>query len=205
MTDLLQILSMAARVENRRYPGIEGGEEDTAVYVSDFDGSYLTHVGMEEKLSFLSKFEITKELRSASGDPDTTAAMGFSPKNQRWFGWSHRGIASFGIGSEVNPGDCAYRASDREAFLKEVVAFWDVEGHEATTGEFVVPDEGDFEGTEGVEASWVYGDQVKNEKLRGSVSSIFTPFPDTWGRGSWTAATLEDAKEMARDYARGVS
>ena len=30
-------------------------------------------------------------------------------------------------------------------------------------------------------------------------------YPDTYGRGEWTADTLEDAKQMACDYVDGVS
>ena len=30
-------------------------------------------------------------------------------------------------------------------------------------------------------------------------------FPDTWGKGEWIAETLEDAKQMAIDFANGVS
>lgn len=35
------------------------------------------------------------------------ASIGFSPQKQQWYGWSHRGIAGFGVGSKVNAGDCA--------------------------------------------------------------------------------------------------
>ncbi len=32
-------------------------------------------------------------------------SMGFSEKDQKWYGWSHRALAGFGIGSRVKKGD----------------------------------------------------------------------------------------------------
>ena len=33
--------------------------------------------------------------------------IGFNDQEQRWYGWSHRAMASFGIGDVVEEGDCA--------------------------------------------------------------------------------------------------
>jgi len=33
----------------------------------------------------------------------------------------------------------------------------------------------------------------------------FTPYPEKYGRGEWTAETLADAKQMAIDFNKGVS
>ena len=35
-------------------------------------------------------------------------SIGFSEKEQKWYGWSHRAIYGFGIGSKVKKGDCGY-------------------------------------------------------------------------------------------------
>lgn len=32
-------------------------------------------------------------------------AIGYSPSKQKWYGWSHRAVAGFGVGSRVRPGD----------------------------------------------------------------------------------------------------
>lgn len=77
-----------------------------------------------EKADFWEKHGIVKKIHS----------IGFSEKEQKWYGWSHRAIYGFGIGSKVKKGDCAY----------------------------------------------------------------------TEERGEWTAKTLEDAKQMAMDFAKGV-
>lgn len=68
-----------------------------------------------------------------------TCSIGFSYKQRRWYGWSHRAIANFGRGSRVRRGEVGY-----------------------------LP------------------------KSKG-------------GRGTWTAKTLDDAKQMAIDFARAVS
>ena len=35
-------------------------------------------------------------------------------------------------------------------------------------------------------------------------SGVFAPYPDDFGRGEWTAATMADARQMAGDFAEGV-
>ena len=39
---------------------------------------------------------------------------GYSPRDQKYYGWSHRGIYGFGIGSKVKKGDLAYIPSIME-------------------------------------------------------------------------------------------
>lgn len=34
-------------------------------------------------------------------------SIGFSEKEQKWYGWSHRAIYGFGVGHVVEDGDCA--------------------------------------------------------------------------------------------------
>jgi hypothetical protein len=34
---------------------------------------------------------------------------------------------------------------------------------------------------------------------------MFSEYPEKWGKGEWTAKTIEDAKQMAIDFARSVS
>lgn len=67
-------------------------------------------------------------------------------------------------------------------------------------------DEETGEEIKGVFASWVYSESTPNEQLRGQfVNGRFTPFPEVFGRGEWKAETLEDAKQMAKDFAEDVS
>jgi len=127
-------------------------------------------------------------------------SIGFCESEQKWYGWSHRAIYGFGIGSEVKQGDCGYHPTDKEDFLLDEVRFWSEEYHLNVSGEHVIED-----GLGGVRVSWTYSDTVPNKKIRGSISGVFNPYPDTWGKGEWKAATPEDAKQMAIDFANGVS
>jgi hypothetical protein len=76
-------------------------------------------------------------LNSLQGTPENskTVSVGYSPKERKWYGWSHRAKYGFGVGSTVKKGDIAYK-----------------------------------------------------EK-----------------KGEWTAKTLEDAKQMAIDFAENIS
>ena len=161
-------------------------------YFSKLDGSYLTFVGLEADLKYLLRLGITYRVRSG---------LGFNPKEQKWYGWSHRAIYGFGVGSECKKGDCGYKPFDKQDFLEDCVRFWEDEKYhvETTAKEFV-----DHDGANGVLVSYTYNDKVKNEKLRGSMSSVFTQYPDEFGKGEWTAKTLDDAKQMAIDFADGV-
>lgn len=95
-------------------------------YFSKFDDSYIIHVGREDNIKFLADHNITEQL---------THGVGFSPTENKWYGWSHRAIYGFEIGSTCNKGD----------------AHWTPE------------------------------------------------------RKSWTAKTMNDAKQMAIDFNEGVS
>ena len=60
-------------------------------------------------------------------DPDTltnyseggAACLGFSPKTQKWYGWSHRAVYGFKIGDIVEAGDCTASSGYTEEFIKE--------------------------------------------------------------------------------------
>jgi len=90
------------------------------VYKSKFDGSYMTHKGMEDKLQFLADREITKDL---------THGIGFSPKDDKWYGWSHRAIFGFKVGSTCKKGDCHYRAANEKDEIEAAIRFWSSDNH----------------------------------------------------------------------------
>ena len=131
----------------------------------------------------------------------SVCSIGFNEREQKWYGWSHRAIYGFGIGSECKKGDCHYQPTDKEDFIEDCVRFWDDENHVKTTGKEVR----DENGLDCVYVSWEYDNIVKNKKLRGTVSGSFMYYPDNFGKGEWTAKTLEDAKQMAIDFAEDVS
>ena len=161
-------------------------------YFSKYDGSYITQVGMEDRIKFLAEREITEEL---------THGVGFSPKDGKWYGWSHRAIYGFEIGSTCKKGDCHYKGSDELEQRSAAIGFWDETDHLATWVEQnTMPLE---DGSQGLLVQWIYNDTVYNESLHGKVGGA------TWrmdlGRGEWTAKTMGDAKQMAIDFNNGVS
>ena len=186
------------------------------VYLSKFDDSYITHVGMENDISYLAQREIIEEL---------THGVGFSPKDGKWYGWSHRAIYGFEIGSTCKEGDCHYQPRNKDDFLTETVNFWDCEYYDNIYGKHTEKELIEYEYTEdedngklsvakeihtgkfnkGVEVTWAYNNTVPNVSLRGTQGSNFSPYPDTWGRGEWVAKTMEDAKKMAQEFNEGVS
>ena len=171
-------------------------DDDGMVYVSKFDSSYITRVGMEKGVIHLAKYEITEEL---------THGVGFSPTHGKWYGWSHRAIFGFAIGSTCGKGDCHFVPSSKEEFNAKQLEFWSSDYHEKTWCEEGNGKTEDHLGVRGVFINWVYNDKVPNVKLRGTKSSNFYPYPEKFGRGEWTAMTMEDAKQMAMDFNEGVS
>ena len=130
-------------------------------------------------------------------------SIGFCEKEQKWYGWSHRAIYGFGVGSVVKRGDCAYEAPTAEAFGQQMLDFFcgdDDDYINATHRPSV-----DADGSRGVMIEATYSDKVPNEKLRGTRYSLFRPYPETFGRGEWVAETMDDAKQMAIDFAESVS
>ena len=122
--------------------------------------------------------------------------IGFCEKEQKWYGWSHRAMFGFGIGSEVTEGDAGFKSSNIGEFIKNCLHFWEDKGHEYTRH---------VEVDDYIEIVWKYNNTVPNKKLRGTLGSTRVEIPKVWGRGSWKAKTLEDAKQMAIDFAEGVS
>ncbi len=89
--------------------------EQSEIYQSKFDDSYIAHVGLEDNIKYLAKLEITDEL---------THGVGFSPKDGKWYGWSHRAIYGFKIGSECKKGDCHHVAATPEDLIDDYASFY---------------------------------------------------------------------------------
>ena len=50
---------------------------------------------------------------------DSVCSIGFCKREQKWYGWSHRAIFGFGLGSEVKEGDCCASSGYTEEYLAE--------------------------------------------------------------------------------------
>ena len=90
----------------------------------------------------------------------------------------------------------------QEALFKEDMLRWhsNSEYHEKIVAYFHTED-----GVKGVNVSWRYNDKAPNKSLHHTIGRAFEPFPKKWGRGEWVAKTMDDARQMAIDFAEGVS
>lgn len=130
-------------------------------------------------------------------------SIGFCEAEQKWYGWSHRAICGFGVGSTVQKGDCAYVPSDMEDARQNAIRFWTEESHLNVQAAEAV----DEDGRVYFDVRWTYPDDaelVPNEKLHGTTGGFRHYPPKQFGRGEWTALTLDDARQMAVDFAEGV-
>lgn len=197
---LQTFIDSIARIERSERPGI-----DADVYVSKIDGSYLTHVGLEDDLKFFLKKGITQQIQSSFKGKETSN-IGFNPTEEKWYGWSHRAIYGFGVGSTCKKGDCGYRASNKEDYRLECLNFWGDSEYSVNDAKAIFgqgEDKGEL--LDGVIITYTYNDKVPNKKLRGTLYEHFSPFPEEFGKGEWIATTLEEAKQMAIDFAESVS
>lgn len=138
-----------------------------------------------------------------------TCCIGFCENEMKWYGWSHRAIFGFGIGSKVSKGDCAYNPANKDDFAQSVKDFWvDGSWRECETPDILSKTELTSleldvvrDGEEGVllETKTVFIGANRN-----LTSAHFEPYPKTFGKGEWVAETLADAKQMAIDFAGDV-
>jgi hypothetical protein len=73
----------------------------------EMDAVYNTHgvyVGDRETADFLAEKGILPEAKRTDS---SVCSVGFSQKDQKWYGWSHRALFGFGVGDTVKDGDCA--------------------------------------------------------------------------------------------------
>lgn len=159
------------------------------------DGHYIGNLETADRLC--RQLDITPEL---AGPEDNVCSIGWSVAEQKWYGWSHRAIHGFEVGSQVKRGDCAYEPEDKEEFRLNCIRFWDDASHDQTVAHETTRD-----GQLGVYTEWRYADSVPNKELHGRISGVFTPYPEEFGRGEWAAETLEDAKRAAIAFAASVS
>ena len=142
-------------------------------------------------------------------------SLGFSEKEQKWYGWSHRAIYGFGIGSKTTKGDCSYVADTPQGLIDQHAEFFaDIsqecaDRHRAecavlTDGSGIV-----------INHSGITIQAVAEEHLDDLLTGNDVPTTEELigqgievrkcGRGEWTATTLEEAKHMAEDFAKSVA
>ena len=181
--------------------------EGTREYRSKYDDSYITLVGMEDNINYLADREITERL---------THGVGFSPKDKKWYGWSHRAIYGFEVGSTCKKGDCHYTASTPEELIDDRAEFFSSISKECadqTRAECQILE--DRSGirilTTPIKMQVAHSAEELIDGIEGQIDlpeeNVFEDslYEIECGKGEWTAKTMEDAKQMAVDFNEGVS
>lgn len=179
--------------------GVEGGMELKSAYTPE--GHYIGSSRWAYRLTV--KMGIKPEIRQilnnmdANGGRGYPCSIGFCERAQVWYGWSYRAISSFGIGHRVKKGDVGYVP----ATMDELYADCLKEGH---APEDILRDPLGVGVT--IRHHMVACDE---DPVTGAVEVTGQAAPEyqhvDLGRGEWTAETLEDCKQMAIDFAEGVS
>jgi len=171
-------------VEKDEIWGMKGQDDDTPISAAYTpSGDYL---GDPEFAKTLAKKGITQFEKT---EPDhCVCTIGFNPEEEKWYGWSHRAMYGFGVGSKVKLGDCGYSPRNADEFIAQLSTWYSKkDGYE------ILKDQEDPD----------HKQQGKGAVVRGKRSTHFEPYPQ-WGGGAWTAKTIDDAKQMAIDFAKSV-
>lgn len=174
---------------------------------SIIDGGYIGLQDIAEELAL--KGIIAERI----SDDRNVCSIGFSEQEQKWYGWSHRSMAGFTIGSEVTNKCLGYKPESKEVYLKRLLdRYKDNEDYKNVTVEFGernIVKYGEKETynriEQGVRVIYEYSKPSFHRPERPSRNDMFYPFPDEWGKGEWVAKSLDDAKEMAIDFAECVA
>lgn len=159
----------------------------TSIYSKPFEVVEYTNLNGDYVGDYdTAKMLMDKGIEPMLASPDhSVCSIGFCPEESKWYGWSHRAMNSFGIGSEVKFGDIAYGAPDVNMHCKSVELFYsDMSGDTQ-----VVP-----LSSNSIKVTTKYGD------LTSERTETFHK-----GKGEWMAESLDDAKHMATQFAESVS
>jgi hypothetical protein len=74
------------------------------------------YVGDIANALYLAKRDILPEL---SHPDNNVCSIGWCEREEKWYGWSHRAIYGFGIGSMIKEGDCGAESGWIDEYLKE--------------------------------------------------------------------------------------
>lgn len=125
-------------------------------------------------------------------NPNPIANIGFSKTENLWYGWSHRAIYGFGINSKVDINNVGFVPSNREEDIAHRVRMYNDEPYAiGRLGELY-------------EDYFTIIIKYKNVDEEETVEELYRN-PKNYGKGKWTAKTMEDAKQMAIDFANAIN
>ena len=109
-------------VRSEVIPAGESGSDQPMIMKSAYtpDGHYIGNSKMAHLLC--AKRGIKPEPRepdctNANGDCGQDCSIGLCANEQKWYGWSHRAIHGFGVGDEIEAGDCCSSSGWTEEYL----------------------------------------------------------------------------------------
>lgn len=88
------------------------GVQTISVY--NKDNKYVGN--LEDFKTLVKKYGITK---FETYNNNNVCSIGFNEKENRWYGWSHRAIHSFGVGDEVKEHDLTNTSGYIDSYIKE--------------------------------------------------------------------------------------
>jgi len=187
-----------------------GGEDISYKTAYNFNGDYIGSSRRAHNLCV--KRGIKPELSSPTHN---VCSIGFSEVEQKWYGWSHRAIYGFGVGSSVVKGDIAYVPSTHDEMWESLRGMFEatpVEEREEGKcyfdpcirnlniskpgGQLVIQFEREMQQYE----TAADGEEIPTTTSWESLEEVYE-----LGKGEWTAETLTDAKQMAVDFAESIS
>lgn len=143
--------------------------------------------------------------------------IGFSATEQVWYGWHWERVKAFGVGSIMASDIPGYQPSRRADFIAKILDKYksrsDIhnlhfEFHDlgidiqydlnTDASDRPISAEARNELKAFTEETGIQPEDIINAKHQ----MWFAQYPKTWGRGEWIAETLDDAKQMALDYAK---
>lgn len=179
------------------------GMQGTPIVVSRNTLCYIGHAASERCVRHIANLVLDKGFTDFNStfknDKDHPVANhAWCEAEQKWYGWSHRAMYGFGIGSTCKMGDAHFVPSTLEDAAQDMLQFWGADDyHKDPTVEITDTH---------IIVRATYTDDVPNEALRGTEYKHEEAIADIQlGRGEWVAETLEDALQMAKDFAEGVS
>ena len=102
--------------EVRKERHFVGDDEQPIIMKSAYtpSGDYM---GNPRMANFLIR---KKGIKPEKANPlHNVCSIGFCGAEEKWYGWSHRAIFGFGIGSKVKEGDCVASSGWTEEYLRE--------------------------------------------------------------------------------------
>ena len=94
----------------------------------------------------------------------------------------------------------AYNPSTAEDYEENYIRFWSYGANDYIENIFI-----DERTEDGFYLTTKYNDKMPILSLRGILIKKFVEYPKSYGNGEWKAETIEDAKEMAINYADNIS